>query len=238
MCTVSFFLNNNNEVIITSNRDEKQSRPLAIVPQAQLFNGEPLYYPKDPLAGGTWFVVNKKADVFVLLNGALEKHISIPPYRKSRGLILLELAASKNVFDAWNNINLNNIEPFTCIVYSNSNLHQFRWNAIYKENVQLDVSMPQIWSSSTLYSKEVRRKREVWFEEFVKINNSKISADDAIQFHTQTHIEDTNNGLLINREGEMLSKSVTQVVLHEKQFTFTHIDLIQKTRNSFTEKIK
>jgi uncharacterized protein with NRDE domain len=47
-------------------------------------------YPKDPKAG-TWYVVDEKGTVLVLLNGANEKHVAGLNYRKSRGLIVLDI---------------------------------------------------------------------------------------------------------------------------------------------------
>jgi hypothetical protein len=40
------------------------------------------YLSKDPKAGGTWYVVDEKGTVLVLLNGANEKHVAGLNYRK------------------------------------------------------------------------------------------------------------------------------------------------------------
>ena len=93
MCTVSF-VPTKNGVCITSNRDEKVSRKKAISPQKTTINNKVITFPKDPQAGGTWFAHDDK-NVIVLLNGAEEKHISKGNYRKSRGLIVLDLISSK-----------------------------------------------------------------------------------------------------------------------------------------------
>jgi hypothetical protein len=42
-------------------------------------------YPKDPKAGGTWYVVDENGTVLVLLNGAEEKHTIKLSYRKKPG---------------------------------------------------------------------------------------------------------------------------------------------------------
>lgn len=165
MCTVSFYTNNN-EVIITSNRDEHIDRPLAITPQKYIYNNTPLYFPKDPKAGGTWFAVRNDNSVFVLLNGAEEKHISKPPYLKSRGIIMLDIASSNGLKDYWNSIDLQQIEPFTIIAFVNEKLHQLRWNGIQKEFKTLDASNPKIWSSSTLYSPKMIKKGSIGFRIF------------------------------------------------------------------------
>jgi hypothetical protein len=45
MCTVSF-INTNNEIIITSNRDEKVVRPSAIPPKNYVKNGKNIIFQK------------------------------------------------------------------------------------------------------------------------------------------------------------------------------------------------
>ena len=121
MCTVSF-VNVNNKIIITSNRDEKIIRPSAIPPKNYNINGKNVIFPKDPKAGGTWYVVDEKGTVLVLLNGADEKHQVEPLYRKSRGLIVLELISENSPKDFWNKIDLENIEPFTLVLFQENQL--------------------------------------------------------------------------------------------------------------------
>jgi uncharacterized protein with NRDE domain len=73
--------------IITSNRDEMVTRPSAIAQKKLYCKWQECYHPKDPKAGGTWYVVDENGTVLVLLNGAEEKHTI--KLRKSRGLIVL-----------------------------------------------------------------------------------------------------------------------------------------------------
>jgi uncharacterized protein with NRDE domain len=68
-------------------------------------------YPKDPKAGGTWYVVDENGTVLVLLNGAEEKHTIKLSYRKSRGLIVLDIIGNVSPRDFWNTIDLDGIEP-------------------------------------------------------------------------------------------------------------------------------
>jgi uncharacterized protein with NRDE domain len=90
MCTVSF-VRVNDSIIITSNRDEHVQREKAMPPAFHLLKGKKIIFPKDAKAGGTWFASANNVVVAVLLNGAFVKHIAKPQYRKSRGLILLEM---------------------------------------------------------------------------------------------------------------------------------------------------
>src|SRR6187431_364924 len=121
MCTVSFVCSKDT-IIITSNRDEKIIRTSAIPPKNYTLNGKNIIYPKDSKAGGTWYVVDEKGTVLVLLNGADEKHQVQLPYRKSRGQIVLEMISSALAKEFWNEIDLENIEPFTLILFQDKKL--------------------------------------------------------------------------------------------------------------------
>lgn len=191
-----------------------------------------MYFPKDPKAGGTWFAVRNDNSVFVLLNGAEEKHISKPPYLKSRGIIMLDIASSNGLKDYWNSIDLQQIEPFTIIAFVNEKLHQLRWNGIQKEFKTLDASNPKIWSSSTLYSPKMIKKREHWFSDFLINKEKPIRAQDLINFHTKTKIDDLENGLLVKRISKIQTKNVTQYVLNNHQAMLSHFDLIKEASTS------
>jgi len=84
MCTVSF-IPVGGKLFISSNRDEKRSRKIALPPAQYEYNELKFVFPKDADAGGTWIAVKENGDAAVLLNGAFINHIAEPPYRKSRG---------------------------------------------------------------------------------------------------------------------------------------------------------
>ncbi|MGL1516782.1 hypothetical protein ACSTH5_23445, partial [Vibrio parahaemolyticus] len=44
---------------------------------------------------------------------------------------------------------LNNIEPFTLVLFVNGFLHVCRWDGLNKYIAQLDEKRPHIWSSVT-----------------------------------------------------------------------------------------
>ena len=226
MCTVSFVATND-KIIITSNRDEKTVRPSAIPPKNYIVNGKNLIFPKDPKAGGTWFVTNADGVILVLLNGADEKHEVKLPYRKSRGLIVLEMISSFSPKDFWSEIDLENIEPFTLVLFQNNALFQLRWNGKEKETTPLDSSKNHIWSSSTLYSSAIREKRLSWFRTFMN-TNPEISESKMHDFHRYTEQENDENGLIINRNNEMKTLSITQAVIEKNKVAILHYDLIAK----------
>lgn len=240
MCTVSYY-KSKDQVIITSNRDESAIRPLALPPRKITINQSAIYCPIDPQHNGTWFAVNQNNSVFVLLNGAEKKHFHNPPYKKSRGLILLEIAGSINYLNKWHSIDLDLIENFTIVAYFNGRLAQLRWNGNKKSLLFLDENKAHIWSSTTLYDELTIKKREEWFYDFLANKNNEINGNALIDFHTNTKKEDTDNGLIINRTNNMLTKNVTQTILYASHFQMQHWDLIKnektKIENRFNENL-
>lgn len=97
MCTVTY-ISTPKGFVLTSNRDEIISRSDTVLTEEKSAFGERLFYPKDPLANGTWFAFTPTRLV-CLLNGGFTKHKRVLPYRKSRGLIVLERFQNKTFAD-------------------------------------------------------------------------------------------------------------------------------------------
>ncbi|WP_298136227.1 NRDE family protein [Flavobacterium sp.] len=232
MCTVSFVFSNG-KAILTHNRDEKVARPSAIEPQKYTVNNKNIYFPKDQKAGGTWYAVAENGAVLVLLNGADEKHQLKPSYRKSRGLIVLDLISSNSPIEAWNSIDLTDIEPFTIVLFQDKKLYQLRWNEVEKTTLDLDVNQPHIWSSSTLYPKEIRDHRAEIFQNFIISND--VSAEKLFHFHRYAKEDDQENGLIINRNNEMKTLSITQTIIQENKIVLSYHDL--QNQEEFTNSI-
>lgn len=233
MCTVSYVYSSG-KVIITSNRDEKSERPSSVKPQQYCLNNKKMNFPKDPKAGGTWFAVDEHANIAVLLNGADKKHVPQDSYAKSRGLILLDIISSISPIEEWKIISLLNIEPFTIVLLEGNKLYQLLWNSVGKETTPLSSEQNHIWSSSTLYSPGIRKQREESFTEFMS-DKSVITEKNMQYFHLNTDKDDTENGLVINRNNIVKTFSVTQTVIEKNKVSMLHFDLHNREEyaNSF-----
>lgn len=224
MCTVTF-IPTTNGCIITSNRDEKIAREKAIPQQSYEINGKQIIFPKDQKAGGTW-IAQTENKIVVLLNGAQEKHIKKSFYRKSRGLIVLEIASSNNSLEHWKTIDLTNIEPFTIVLFENNKLFQLQWNEVKKSQEELAISEHYIWSSSTLYAKEIRIERAKWFANFMH-KNTNPTAQDILDFHQFTESKNEEFGLQINRNNLLKTISITQCCVSENKIQMSYLDLME-----------
>lgn len=232
MCTVSFVYANDS-FLLTSNRDEKITRPSAIEPKIYQTESKKIIYPKDAKAGGTWFVVDEFGNAIILLNGGKTKHIAKEKYRLSRGVIVLELMTSNAIVSTWKTIDLTDIEPFTLLVLEDKKPYQLQWSGEEKSTDKLEINQTYIWSSSTLYTPEIQQQRAEWFREYMS-ENQEVSAGRMKFFHKNTEPKDAKNGLIINRDNIYKTLSVTQAVITSNSVFVNHSDLIQNKEYSIT----
>lgn len=225
MCTVSF-VPLKDSFVLTSNRDEKTARP-TISPKIYTKKGIKLLYPKDEQAGGTWVVAKNEGTVIILLNGAFENHKKKPNYLKSRGVVLMEMIKASNPISHFSSISLKGVEPFTLIVFQNNKLVELKWDEKQKYALEHSVSEPHIWSSSTLYNQAQRALRSHWFEDFSTKNNP-LSPEKILSFHKNTQVENTEYGLVINREDITKTLSITQLLLQNNHIEMTYVDMENK----------
>ncbi|WP_264554455.1 hypothetical protein [Flavobacterium sp. N1861] len=154
------------------------------------------------------------------------KHITKNQYRKSRGLIVIDLITSETILDVWKTINLDGIEPFTIVYFNGEELYQLEWNELEKSTISLNPKKNHIWSSSTLYEKETRDKREIWFHEYILKNQENINPESLLNFHQFTESDNKEFGLQINRNNTLKTISITQCVLVQNKISSKYIDLM------------
>jgi uncharacterized protein with NRDE domain len=223
MCTVTY-IPLKDKYFISSNRDEKYSRGQAMPPALYRSNNRTLIYPKDADAGGSWVALHENGNAAVLLNGALEKHEPMPPYRKSRGLVFLQVIGAERPTRYFQETDLMGIEPFTLVIAEANNLYEGRWDGNEKHCRQLSSLRPHIWSSVTLYDAEMMRKREKWFAGFLN-NTPQPDQKDILEFHRFTGANDAEVNLVMEREGMYATVSITSIQVTERIGSMKYIDL-------------
>jgi uncharacterized protein with NRDE domain len=225
MCTVSF-IKVRDDVFITSNRDEQTARPAALPPKKYAVKSGNIIFPKDGLAGGTWIAMHENGNTMVLMNGGKEAHVPHPPYARSRGLVFLEIFDSASPIEMFRNIALENIEPFTLIIWEQQQLWEASWSGSEKAVTGLSEDVPHIWSSSTLYDLRVREKREVWFHKWYGAQKE-ITKEAIENFHEFAGEGDSSIDLRMNRAGILQTVSITSILLSPGQRSFDYKDLLE-----------
>ena len=224
MCTVTY-IPNNDSFFLTSNRDEKKGRLKAEAPQWYKFASGNLLFPKDGNAGGTWMALHENGNAMVLLNGGFVNHHYNPPYRKSRGIIFLDVFDHPHPVVAFEQIHLHKIEPFTLVIRQGGQLFETRWDGQEKTINEIDPLLPHIWSSVTLYNNEVIEKRKSWFELFLK-EYASIGSKEILHFHRFAGDGDEQNDVLMNRSNELFTVSITQLHRQKELSNMHYHDLV------------
>ncbi len=228
MCTVTF-IPVKDGFFITSNRDEKKQRTRALPPATYQLDNIDLLFPRDADAGGTWIAVRDHANAAVLLNGAFVFHFSKPPYRRSRGLILLDILTAPDPVNFFIAMNLKNIEPFTLILFQDAKLFECRWDGEQKHCSEPAVNKSHIWSSATLYNEAIHKKRETWFKDWL-IRQDEPTQEDIFNFHQFAGDGDVQNDIRMNREGNLFTVSITGIHLGKHNAVMSYLDLKDGSR--------
>jgi hypothetical protein len=208
MCTVSFIYKGETDFILTSNRDEAIARK-TIIPKLYEENNIAMVYPKDTVAGGTWIGASSQKRMLCLLNGAFVKHTRETVYKKSRGVLVKELLSVSDIEKEIKSYDFNKIEPFTLIVVdwnSELKLIELIWDGVNAQVTNLPLKS-RIWSSSTLYTNEMKTLRQQWFLEFLSQNGA--SSEGLLYFHEYYGIGDSMLDMKIDR-GLLKTVSITQ----------------------------
>lgn len=222
MCTVTY-IPQGLGYYLTSNRDEHFKRPPAVLPEKNQYKEEGIWYPKDGGAGGSWIALKQDGTSAVLLNGAFEKHIKLPSYKLSRGLIFLSIIKQQDLLSGFMNENLEEIEPFTLILKTQLGLYECIWDGKQKYQQEKDPTTAHIWSSCTLYHKEVRNKREAYFQNWLKLK-SPINSSLIAALHQSKPFADDSENFMMKRLDGISTVSITSFKVDSGLVEINYLD--------------
>lgn len=229
MCTVTFLPLSNTDFILTSNRDEQPLRE-TLPPKIYEENGIEMLFPKDKLAGGTWIGVSSKKRLVCMLNGGFQKHKRKENYTKSRGLIAKELLKENSLQPYLENLDLLGVEPFTMIVadWNNNelNLVELVWDENQK-HITKHKNEAKIWSSSTLYTDEIKEFRNNWFQQWLSENE--FTSEAILQFHHR-ETGDKEQAILMKRN-YVETVSITSIKKVKNTIEMYYEDLVYSEKS-------
>lgn len=225
MCTVTYLPRPQSDFLLTHNRDEKASRGIAQWPTVLNFSNQAVLCPVDADAGGTWIACSHHFTL-CLLNGGFEKHISTPPYRHSRGKVIIDFYQYNSVAQFLSLYDTRQLEPFTLIIIEHEMkvINQCVFDGHAWHHTILDEKQAHIWSSTTLYTKDTILRRKNQFAVFLK--QEQIEKEDIIAFHTNQHPLTQHQAILIPQHGELRTVSLTAIVKSDR-IAMSYYDFIQ-----------
>ncbi len=250
MCTVTY-LPRSSGFVLTHNRDEAPARSPHSIVRERTPGGDTLLFPRDIMAGGTWIATSRSGRTACLLNGAFTLHARVLPYRRSRGLILLDFFDWGNPDDFFEHYDFDNIEPFTFLFFdqgelsenSTKRVSEFRWDGQQRYLKNLTVNEPHFWCSATLYPAIMQVRREQVFKDWLTHhpqNNAsslklqrvnKSTTHQITKLHRTGSVGDPENDYVMNRDGSVQTVSITQVSVDEKNARMRYLDLMGGNRS-------
>jgi hypothetical protein len=154
-------------------------------------------------------------DAGVLLNGAFTKHRRRERYRMSRGLVFLEIIHADVPVEHWGKMDLEDIEPFTLILFVNEILFECRWDGEQRYIRELDMTRPHIWTSVTLYDEAARADRLEMLMSWY--SRREVTTGGVVRLHRQ-----------MKREGPVKTVSITNLRLGPRGARLRYIDLKER----------
>ncbi len=227
MCTVTYIPGKDNNFKLTSNRDEAPGRSADEFGLVEI-GGVTVTFPRDKGAGGTWIAMASSGRVVCLLNGSYKKHKHRPPYKRSRGLMVLdffEFPDAKTFFDRYD---FKDMEPFTLVIVESGDLWELRWDEKNTHIKALDAAAFHLWASWTLYDEQAQQKRLNWFEEWKKSSRGAWS-ERILDFHRTAGDGDIRNDVVMNRDGKVQTIGITSVEKKVAEMDMIYFDLLNET---------
>ena len=215
MCIISFY-KQNNQLILTHNRDESIDRIASNHILERSWEGKKYFAPVDEEKQGTWIFYNDDY-LACILNGGKEKPITFQSsYRKSRGIVLLDIMKYDSVEEFVEHEDLSGIAPFTIFVNDLKNKKTF---LLFWDENRLDVNDLSDQNfvfrcSSTLYSLEKMRELENIFIKF-----KHISPEEIFELHNSIKM---NDGDVVQGKA---TTSITQIFVNESKISMKYCPL-------------
>jgi len=166
LCTVSWIRGAEGYQLFF-NRDEKRSRGHEIPPALLRQGGVALLAPRDGDFGGSWLAVNELGFTAGLLNGYVPRRGELPKTTRSRGLLLLDVAAARRRADAarlLEHTSLVPYEPFHMLLLDSAGASVFTWDGAAGD-VEHDADARSPLFSSGFEQERARAGRRAIFED-------------------------------------------------------------------------
>ena len=225
MCTLTYVPQANGG-LITSNRDEMISRNSSLLIQKNI--GEmKLLMPVDPQSKGTWIGASKRAIAVLLNGGDTTYNFSEYSDKESRGNLIPWFFESNCNSEFYNSKSLSNFAPFTLVMFIQGKetiINELVWSGEHSEHRIHSADTPQIWSSSTLYSNDIKRiKRQLFLN---KIQSEKSNYPPLLKSLHLSSPLGLENGFRIQRDNGLATISLCQIEWDEQRLTFSFHNLL------------
>lgn len=222
MCTCTF-IPTQNGFLFAANRDEIPSR--SGIETVKHEKGRILWYIQEPYAGGTNLCMSNENRLVCLLNGAGNKRPPEEPFRKSRGLVVLDTFQYDSFEHFYNDYSFEGINEFTLISVENNCIFLLKWDDETKIKEELSFNEPHIWASPKLYDSYWQQRRKLWFEDFLN-KNPNPTLENLLMFQEKAGDGSVENDMVMNRGELVRTVSVSAFAFQSQHYRLKHMNLI------------
>ena len=228
MCTVTYLPLPDGGYILTTNRDESPNRAAVRFPYSHQVYGKEIIFPQDGESGGSWIGATDFGVSAVIMNGAHEPHTRRPPYRMSRGQVLVDALECIRPDEFVRNYDFDGIEPFTMLlIYSKQErvILEFRWDGETTWQKYHHPDNGHIWAAKMLYNEHAQELRKTWFKEWLA-GKHEFTQENIMKFHYEGGADaDPGIAMRMNRQNVVATISITSVRMSADMGSLRYHDL-------------
>ena len=199
------------------NRDESKLRVKAVSPSIHVLNNIQCLYPVDPQAGGTWISTNEFGVSICLLNNYASQYDSTDGSRLSRGQLVLQLSAVRNIDEARTKINtmpLSLFNAFHCFVFDRQQTLHCCWDG---KSSHINIPERQFFSSSGFNTEAVIASRQRLFEQI-----NQLSYETLQGFHRSHQPKQDAYAVCMHRD-DAETQSYTEIIVDNNNTLMNYV---------------
>ncbi|MCY4217624.1 MAG: NRDE family protein [Flavobacteriaceae bacterium] len=231
MCIVTY-VPTKTGFILTSNRDENPNRP-TVAPDYYYSYNQTLIYPRDKVAGGTWFGVNcSQLKIGCVLNA---QHPHDKKSSLSRGVFLRNHLTRRHFNGKLTAYHFQGLAPFEYLLvdYKSSDIQflVYYWDGQHLITKKVDSQKEQIWSSLSLYNSEKHTNNLKIFQDGLK-QNQEINQDAVFKMHETQFVQPfkSTNFHSYQQQFPIQTISITSLSVNRENKKLIYKDLITHHR--------
>jgi hypothetical protein len=214
---------------VACNRDELESRGVALAPVVHVLGGRRVVMPVDPDSDGTWLAVNDAGLVFALLNG---NSGGGPSEGLTRGALIPTLAHAGAVSEALGELlelGADRHRPFRLLILDRFQLVEAWLEDGWLRHRRAYLHGALMRTSSSLGDALVEGPRRTLFRQFFRLPTAGVAAQDAFHDHQWAGHEPVS--VRMRRAGaRTVSQSVIEISSSFASMTYRAMDTIRQTR--------
>lgn len=231
MCTCTY-IPKPNGYLLGVNRDESPLRSAKVIWDDSKTN-QRLWYPQEPVAGGTNLGISNRDRIICLLNGSSHRSHLPGPFGRSRGLVVLDSFETESMLPFYEQYDFGGINEFTLLAFDQKQISFMEWDGREVEHHLVDPSRAHIWAAPMLYSNEWQARRREWLAQFLT-NHPEPTAEDLYQFHATGGVGNPYQDMVMNRKNLVKTVSITIIEKSQDHFQMRHQNLLNDEVRHFS----